>query len=112
MVLLGGLIASRGQSIIDTMVALNMVYLGAIGVVFVTLFMRWKISTQGAWVAMMSGFGGSLMGYFFGWAGFTTLDADLLSLTAGLLASLLVFVSYAAAAALKPIDLASAVRVK
>jgi SSS family solute:Na+ symporter len=112
MVLLGGLIASRGQSIIDTMVALNMVYLGAIGVVFVTLFMRWKISTQGAWVAMMSGFAGSLMGYFFGWAGFTTLDADLLSLTAGLLASLLVFVSYAAAAALKPVDLASAVRVK
>jgi SSS family solute:Na+ symporter len=112
MVLLGGLIASRGQAIIDTMVALNMVYLGAIGVVFVALFIGWKISAQGAWVAMMAGFAGSLMGYLLGWAGLTSLDADLLSLAAGLLASLLVFGSYAAAASLKVVDLASPVRVK
>jgi SSS family solute:Na+ symporter len=112
MVLLGGLIASRGQSIIDTMVALNMVYLGAICVVFVTLFVGWKISAQGAWSAMLSGFSASLMGYLFGWAGWTTLDADLLSLAAGLLASLLVFGWYAASASLKPVDLASQVRAK
>jgi SSS family solute:Na+ symporter len=112
MVLLGGLIASRGQAIIDTMVALNMVYLGAIGVVFATLFMRWKISAQGAWAAMIAGFAGSLLGYLLGWAGWTTLDADLLSLTAGLLASLVVFGSYAAAACLKAVDLATPVRVK
>jgi SSS family solute:Na+ symporter len=112
MVLLGGLIASRGQAIIDTMVALNMVYLGAICVVFVTLFVGWKISAQGAWSAMLAGFTASLMGYLFGWAGWTTLDADLLSLAAGLLASLVVFAWHAASASLKPVDLASQVRAK
>lgn len=111
MVLLGGLIASRGQSIIDTMVALNMVYLGAIGVVFVALLMRWHIPAQWAWLAMLAGFSASLSGYLLGWAGLTTLDADLLSLVAGLLASLVVVGWYAAFARLKPVDRASCVRV-
>lgn len=111
MVLLGGLIASRGQAIIDTMVALNMVYLGAIGVVFVALLMRWQIPAQVAWLAMLAGLAASLMGYLLGWAGLTTLDADLLSLVAGVLASLLVVVWYAAAARLRPVDAASGVRV-
>jgi SSS family solute:Na+ symporter len=110
MVLLGGLIASRGQAIIDTMVALNMVYLGAIGVVFVALFTRWKIPAQGAWLAMLAGFAASLIGYLLGWAGLTTLDADLLSLVAGLLASLLVAGWYAASARLRPVDPAFCVR--
>jgi SSS family solute:Na+ symporter len=112
MIMLGGLIASRGQAIIDTMVALNMVYLGAMGVVFVALFMRWKIPAQGAWLAMLAGFTVSLMGYVVGWLGWTSLDADLLSLAAGLLASLLVFGFYATAARFTSVDLASPVRVK
>jgi SSS family solute:Na+ symporter len=112
MILLGGLIASRGQAIIDTMVALNMVYLGAIGVVFVALLMRWKISAQGAWFAMLAGFAASLMGYVCGWVGLTTRDADLLSLASGLLASLLVFGFYAMAARFTSVDLVSPVRVK
>lgn len=111
MVLLGGLIASRGQAIIDTMVALNMVYLGAIGVVFVALLMRWTIPAQGAWLAMLAGFSASLIGYLLGWAGLTTLDADLLSLVAGLLASLVVVGWYAAVARVRPVDRASCVRV-
>jgi SSS family solute:Na+ symporter len=111
MVLLGGLIASRGQAIIDTMVALNMVYLGAIGVVFVALLMRWQITAQGAWWAMLAGLAASLIGYLLGWAGLTALDADLLSLVAGVLASLLVVGWYAAAARLRLVDPASGVRV-
>jgi SSS family solute:Na+ symporter len=112
MVLLGGLIASRGQAIIDTMVALNMVYLGAIGVVFVALFLRWRISDQGAWASMVAGFTGSLLGYLAGWAGLATLDADLLSLLVGLAASFAVFGSYALSASPTPVDLASHVRAK
>jgi hypothetical protein len=87
------------------------VYLGAIAVVFVALFTRWKIPAQGAWWAMLAGLVASLIGYLLGWAGFTTLDADLLSLVAGVLASLLVVVWYAAAARLRPVDPASGVRV-
>jgi SSS family solute:Na+ symporter len=112
MVLLGGLIAARGQAIIDTMVALNMVYLGAIGVVFVALTMRWKISAQGAWLTMLAGFTASLLGYALGWAGWTTLDTDLVSLVAGLMASLLVFGLYAVTSQLTPVDLASHVRAR
>lgn len=110
MVLLGGLIASRGQAIIDTMVALNMVYLGAIGVVYVALLTRWKIPAQGAWLSMLAGFAASLIGYLLGWVGLTTLDADLLSLVAGLLASLLVAGWYASVARLKLVDRASCAR--
>lgn len=112
MVVLGGLIASRGQAIIDTMVALNMVYLGAIGVVLVALFLRWKVSAQAAWFAMLTGFAASLMGYVCGWAGLTTLDTDLVSLVSGLLASLLVLGWYAISARLAPVDLVSPLRVK
>lgn len=111
MVLMGGLIASRGQAIIDTMVALNMVYLGAIGVVFVALLTRWPIPAQGAWWAMLAGLAASLIGYLLGWAGLTTLDADLLSLVAGFLASLLVVGWYAAVARLRLVDPASGVHV-
>lgn len=112
MVLLGGMIASRGQAIIDTMVALNVVYLGAIGVVFAAQFTRWKIPAQGAWFAMLAGFSASLIGYLLGWAGLTTLDIDLLSLVAGVLASLFVVGWYATAARFSPVDQASFVRVR
>jgi solute:Na+ symporter, SSS family len=111
MVLLGGLIASRGQDIIDTMVALNMVYLGSISAVFVALLLGWQIPSQGAWLAMLVGLAASLIGYLLGWAGLTTLDADLLSLLVGVLASLLVVGGHAAAARLRPLDPASGVRV-
>ena len=111
MVLLGGLIALRGQAIIDTMVALNMVYLGAIGVVFLAQFTRWKIPAQGAWFAMLAGFFASLTVYLLGWTGLTTLDTDLLSLVAGVLASLLVVWWYATAARFRPVDPASCVHV-
>jgi hypothetical protein len=93
-------------------VALNMVYLGAIGVVFVALFLRWRISDQGAWASMVAGFTGSLLGYLAGWAGLATLDADLLSLLVGLAASFAVFGSYALSASPTPVDLASHVRAK
>ena len=109
MVLLGGLISVRGQAIIDTMVGLNMVYLGAIAVVFLMQFTHWKIPAQGAWFAMLAGFFASLTGYLLGWAGLTTLDTDLLSLVAGVLASLLVVGGYAAAG-FRPVDTASCVR--
>lgn len=112
MILLGGLIASRGQAIIDTMVALNMVYLGAIGVVLVALLVRWKVSAQTAWFSMLAGFTASLMGYVCGWAGLTSLDTDLVSLVAGLLASLFVFGLHAVATRSTTVDLVSPVRVK
>lgn len=109
-VLLGGLIASRGQAIIDTMVALNMVYLGAIAVVFLALLAGWQISARCAWWAMLAGLTASLTGYLWGWAGFTTLDADLLSLAAGVAASLLTLAGYRAASRLRPLDSRSAAR--
>lgn len=112
MILTGGLIASRGQAIIDTMVALNMVYLGAIGVVLVALLVRWTISAQAAWRSMLAGFTASLMGYVCGWAGLTSLDTDLVSLMAGLLASLFVLGLHALATRSTTVDLVSPVRVK
>jgi len=111
MVLLGGLIALRGQAIIDTMVALNMVYLGAIAVVFVAQFTSWKIPAQSAWFAMLAGIFASLTPYLLCWAGLTTLDTDLLSLMAGVLASLLVVGWYVCAARFRPVDPASCVHV-
>lgn len=61
---------------------------------------------------MLAGFSASLIGYLLGWAGFTTLDTDLLSLVAGVLASLFVVGWYAAAARFSPVDQASFVRVR
>ena len=112
MLLLGGLIASRGQAIIDTMVALNMVYLGAIGAVLLALVLRWKVSAQTAWLAMLAGFTASLMGYVYGWAGLTALDTDLVSLGAGVLAALLVFAVSALTSRATAVDLVSPLRVK
>lgn len=111
MVLLGGLIASRGQAIIDTMVALNMVYLGAIGVVFMALLTRWQVPARCAWWAMLAGLTASLAGYLWGWAGLTALDADLLSLVAGVVASLLTLGGYAVATRLRLLESRSGVRV-
>lgn len=111
MVLLGGLIASRGQAIVDTMVALNMVYLGAIGVVFVALFTPWRIPPRCAWWAMQAGWTAATIGYLFGWAGLTTWDADVLSLVAGVLASLGTLVGYVAAKGLSPMGSRPGVRV-
>lgn len=111
MVLLGGLIALRGQAIIDTMVALNMVYLGAIGVVFVAQFTRWKIPAQCAWFAMLTGFFASLTGYLLGWTGYFTLDSDLMSLVAGVIGSLLAVGWYVYAGRFRTVDPESFVRV-
>lgn len=111
MVLLGGLIASRGQAIVDTMVALNMVYLGAIGVVFVALLTPWRLPARCAWWAMQAGWMASAAGYVCGWAQLTHWDADVLSLVAGVLASLLTIAAYAAAQGLNPVDSRSGVRV-
>lgn len=111
MVLLGGMIASRGQAIVDTMVALNMVYLGAIGVVFVALFTPWHIPPRCAWWAMQAGWTASTVAYLFGWAGLTAWDADVLSLVTGVLASLVTLLGYTAANGLSAMGSRPGVRV-
>nr|WP_315463297.1 hypothetical protein [uncultured Rhodoferax sp.] len=93
-VLLGGLIAARGQAIIDTMVALNIVYLGAIGVVYAALFTPWRISAAVAWKSMMGGFLASMIVYILGWMDVLTMDSDLASLLAGLFTSVTVAIGF------------------
>ena len=82
-------VASRGQAIVETMVALNVVYLASVGVAFVAIACRVRLEPKLAREVMCSGLVASFAVYAAGWAGMLVHDADMLSLAAGLGASML-----------------------
>ncbi|CDN88070.1 hypothetical protein BN948_02502 [Hydrogenophaga intermedia] len=94
--LLGALLAARGQGIIETMVSVNVVYIGSIAVVFVGLLTGRVLTSWQAGIVVASGFLGSVTVYVF--ASLSSLSAvsesDLVSLGVGLLLSLAAFLFF------------------
>ena len=80
----GGLLAARGQGIVETMVSVNVVYLASVGWLFVLLLRGATLPTvQASWV-MGSGLAASGAAYLAGWAGWIEGDTDTASLVLGL----------------------------
>lgn len=86
---LGAALAARGQGIIDTMVAINVVYIASISVCFVALLCRIGMAPGRATAVMLAGFAASFAVYVAGWAGWVAEEADLASLLCGLGSSML-----------------------
>ncbi|AEK60924.1 hypothetical protein [Collimonas fungivorans] len=90
--LAGAIVAARGQAIIDTMVAVNIVYIASIAVLFIALQRGIVMLPQAAQFIMGAGFVTSLGLYFAGWIGFFAGRVELLSLLSGLISSAAVLV--------------------
>lgn len=87
---IGALLAARGQGIIDTMVSVNVVYIASVAVPFVALLSRRGVPGARVQAAMLVGFVAATAAYAAGWWGW--IDAarvDAVSLIVGLAASLL-----------------------
>lgn len=87
---LGAAVAARDQSIVATMVSVNVVYIASIGVCFVPLLLGAPLSKSHASAAMAIGFFVSAGIQLAVWGGWPLDDADLVALTVGLSASLAV----------------------
>jgi SSS family solute:Na+ symporter len=86
---IGALLAARGQGIIDTMVSVNVVYIASVAVPFVALLGRRGIPGSCVLLAMMAGFVAAAVAYLAGWWGWIDARIDAVSLFSGLAASLL-----------------------
>ncbi len=80
----GGLLAARGQGIVETMVSVNVVYLASVGWLFVLLLRGATLPAVQAGLVMGSGLAASGTAYLAGWAGWIEGDTDTLSLIGGL----------------------------
>lgn len=80
----GGLLAARGQGIVETMVSVNVVYLASVGWLFVLLLRGATLPAVQAGLVMTSGLAASGAAYLAGWAGWIKGDTDTLSLVGGL----------------------------
>lgn len=80
----GGLLAARGQGIVDTMVSVNVVYLASVGWLFVLLLRGATLPAGQAGLVMGSGLAASGAVYLAGWTGWIKGDADTVSLIGGL----------------------------
>ncbi|WP_244146653.1 hypothetical protein [Paraburkholderia sp. BCC1876] len=89
-VLLGGLVAQRGQGIIDTMVELNVVYIASVAPLFVFLLSGLSVPRVVAQRAIAAGFAMSLLLYLGKWLGFASGQVELSFLSAGAFASFMV----------------------
>jgi SSS family solute:Na+ symporter len=85
--LLGALLATREQGIVETMVSVNIIYLASIGVCFVALLANIRLSPEQARTTMSAGLVVSSGIYAAGWMGLLDERTDTLSLILGLLAS-------------------------
>lgn len=91
---IGAALASRGQGIVETMVSVNIIYLASVGVCFVALLADINLIPQRARATMVTGLVVSGCVYAASWIGLLKPQADALSLTAGLAASLGVAVGF------------------
>tara|TARA_B100001105_G_scaffold192555_1_gene156608 strand:+ start:21736 stop:23004 length:1269 start_codon:yes stop_codon:yes gene_type:complete len=80
----GGLLAARGQGIVETMVSVNVVYLASVGWLFVLLLRGATLPAFQAGLVMGSGLAASGAAYLAGWAGWIEGDTDTASLVLGL----------------------------
>jgi SSS family solute:Na+ symporter len=80
----GGLLAARGQGIVETMVSVNVVYLASVGWLFVLLLRGATLPAGQAGLVMGSGLAASGAVYLAGWTGWIKGDADTVSLIGGL----------------------------
>ena len=84
---LGAVLAARGQGIIETMVSVNVIYIASIAVVIVSLLLGRRLAPEQARQAMMAGFLSSSAVYGATWAGVLATAGNLWSLVLGLGAS-------------------------
>jgi len=87
---IGAALAIRGQSIIDTMVSVNVIYIASIAITFGFMIAGRPLPTRGAIWVVLTGFTVSSAVYVLCWARLIGGNADLLSLLAGLGASIVV----------------------
>ena len=80
----GGLLAARGQGIVETMVSVNVVYLASVGWLFLLLLRGAMLPAVQAGLVMGSGLAASGAAYLAGWAGWIEGDTDTVSLVGGL----------------------------
>lgn len=87
--LIGAILASRDQGIVETMVSVNIIYLASIGVCFVALLANISLPPHHARAAMLAGLGVSVGVYLANWTGMLGpgSQADAVSLLAGVAAS-------------------------
>jgi SSS family solute:Na+ symporter len=81
---IGAALAARGQGIVDTMVSINLVYIASVALPFAALVLGVALSPREALFIMGVGFAGSGAAYGFGWLGWLSAQADLMSLLLGL----------------------------
>ena len=80
----GGLLAARGQGIVETMVSVNVVYLASVGWLFVLLLRGATLPAVQAGLVMGSGSAASGAAFLAGWVGWIEGDTDTVSLVGGL----------------------------
>ena len=83
----GGLLAARGQGIVETMVSVNVIYIASVGVVFAALLRGIVVPVAHAGAIMATGFSVAFATYVAGWTGWLGESADIVSLVSGLGAS-------------------------
>lgn len=92
--IIGAGLASRGQGIVETMVSVNIIYLASVGVCFAALLADVGLTPQRARATMVAGLAVSGCVYGASWLGLLAPQADALSLSAGLAASMGVAVGF------------------
>lgn len=92
--IIGAGLASRGQGIVETMVSVNIIYLASVGVCFAALLADVSLTPQRARATMVAGLAVSGCVYGASWLGLLAPQADALSLSAGLAASMGVAVGF------------------
>lgn len=89
-VLFGGMVAQRGQGIVETMVELNVVYIASVAPLFAFLLIGWPVSPAAAQRAITAGLVASVCLYIGKWIGLVSGQVELMFLSVGMLASLVV----------------------
>lgn len=92
--MLGAMLTSRDQGIVQTMVSVNIIYLASIGVCFVALLANIRLPARQARATLVAGFVVSGGVYVAGWWGLVPQQADSTSLLAGLATSFGVAVGF------------------
>lgn len=93
---IGGALAARGQGIVETMVSVNVIYIGSIAVTFAALLFGRTLSPAQAGSVMAAGFAGSFAVYLASLMGLSFRDGDLASLIVGVTASGALYLGHAA----------------
>ncbi|CAJ0783753.1 SLC5/6 family protein [Ralstonia chuxiongensis] len=84
---IGAALAIRGQSIVDTMVSVNVIYIASIAITFGFMITGRPLPARGAMWVVLTGFAVSTAVYLLSLASLIGDNADLMSLLAGLCAS-------------------------